>query len=54
MHILPIKYLEERAFCFTKVIEDNKEINKDDKKTETIFNSKKKQKKALYKEKKIV
>lgn len=48
MHILAIRYLEEKAFCFTEVIEDNKKLNKDGEKIETVSNSEKKRKKKLY------
>ena len=45
--------MKKGASYFTKIIGDNKETNENSKKVETIFYSKKRQKKALYKKKKI-
>lgn len=48
MHILATKYLEKEAFCFTKVIENNKEIKKDGNKAETVSDSEKETKKIDF------
>ena len=39
IHILATGYLKKRAFCFTEVTRNDKEINK---KADTVFNSKEK------------
>lgn len=53
IHILAMRYLEKRAFCFIEVIGDNKKMNEEAK---TISNSEKeiKMKRVFYKEKKDV
>lgn len=53
MPILATGYLEKGVFCFTKVTEDNKKTNKNNKKAETISNSEEEiKKRVLHKEKK--
>ena len=52
MHISATGYLEEEAFCFTKVTEDE-EMIEDEGEVETVFDSEEKnKKKMLYVKKK--
>ena len=53
MHILSIRYLKKRSFCFNKITENNEEKNEDSEEVETISNLEKEIKKSILgKEKK--